>query len=116
MLCWSVATCSTSEPCAPIETRLLVSSSALPHPSAAPTDTTAPPVATSRHEPSNAALAPRSPPLVKLAGFTSIAPAKLYVQKQIGVDLTKVAGGLFLLPLANWQLNLRGRGPMAAGA
>jgi hypothetical protein len=105
--------------------------------------------------------------------------AKLYAQKQIGVDLTKVAGGktysqvsaewiaggmknatlaserttlftgetlnglllgawgwsvigtiatlagfilillgavLFLLPLANWQLNLRGRGPVAAGA
>jgi hypothetical protein len=105
--------------------------------------------------------------------------AKLYAQKQIGVDLTKVAGGktyaqvsaewiaggmknatlaserttlftgetlnglllnawgwsvigsiatlagfilillgaaLFLLPLANWQLNLRGRGRLAAGA
>jgi len=105
--------------------------------------------------------------------------AKLYAQKQIGVDLTKVAGGktysqvsaewiaggmknatlagerttlftgetlnglllnawgwsvigaiatlaglilillggaLFLLPLANWQLNLRGRGPVAASA
>ncbi len=105
--------------------------------------------------------------------------AKLYAQKQIGVDLTKVAGGktysqvsaewiaggmknttlagerttlfmgetlnglllnawgwsviggiatlagwilillgaaLFLLPLANWQVNLRGRRPAAAGA
>lgn len=105
--------------------------------------------------------------------------AKLYAQKQIGVDLTKVAGGktysevstewiaggmknatlaserttlftgetlnglllnawgwsvigtiatltgfvlillggvLFLLPLANWRLNLRGRAPVAAGA
>jgi hypothetical protein len=105
--------------------------------------------------------------------------AKLYAQKQIGVDLTKVAAGktysqvsaewiaggmksaklagerttlftgetlnglllgawgwsvvgmiatlagwilivlgaaLFLLPLANWQLNLRGRGPLTAGA
>jgi hypothetical protein len=105
--------------------------------------------------------------------------AKLYAQKQIGVDLTKVAGGktysqvsaewiaggmknatlaserttlftgetlnglllnawgwsviggiatlaglilillgaaLFLLPLANWQVNLRGRGPVATGA
>jgi hypothetical protein len=105
--------------------------------------------------------------------------AKLYAQKQIGVDLTKVAGGrtysqvsaewiaggmkstklagerttlfmgatlnglllnawgwsvvgsiatlagwilillgavLFVLPLANWQLYLRGRGPLAAGA
>jgi hypothetical protein len=105
--------------------------------------------------------------------------AKLYAQKQIGVDLTKVAGGktfsqvsaewiaggmknaklaserttlftgealnglllnawgwsvvgaiatlagfilillgaaLFVLPLANWQLNLRGRGPVAASA
>jgi hypothetical protein len=104
--------------------------------------------------------------------------AKLYAQKQIGVDLTKVAGGktysqvssewiaggmkstklagerttlfmgatlnglllgawgwsvigsiatlaglilillgaaLFVLPFANWQLNLRGRGPVAAG-
>jgi hypothetical protein len=220
-----------------------VSSSVLPHPPAAPTgngatltDTAAPPPATGRHEPRNAAHTPRSPLLAKLTGLTSIATiaaagmivvgilavvgghydkqvvrdqlapqkiffpkpatnpglssyagqqvltgsqAKLYAQKQIGVDLTKVAGGktysqvsaewiaggmknatlaserttlftgetlnglllgawgwsvigsiatlagfilillgavLFLLPLANWQLNLRGRGSMAAGA
>jgi hypothetical protein len=213
-----------------------VSSPVLPHPSAAPTDAVVPPATTSQHEPSNAALAPRSPLLVRLTGLTSVATfaaagmivigilavvgghydkqvvrdqlapqkiffpkpatnpglssyagqqvltgkqAKLYAQKQIGVDLTKVAHGktysqvsaewiaggmknatlaserttlftgetlnglllgawgwsvigtiatlagfilillgavLFLLPLANWQLNLRGRGPVAAGA
>jgi hypothetical protein len=229
--------------CAPIETRLLVSSSVLQQPSAAPagngatpTDTAAPPAAASQREPRKTARAPRSPLLAKLTGLTSIATfaaagmivvgilavvgghydkqvvhdqlapqkiffpkpatnpglasyagqqvltgkqAKLYAQKQIGVDLTKVAGGktysqvstewiaggmknatlaterttlftgetlnglllnawgwsvmgtiatlagfilillgavLFLLPLANWQLNLRGRGPVAASA
>jgi hypothetical protein len=219
-----------------------VSSSVLPHPSAAPTgngvtptDTAAPPAATSQHEQRDAH-APRSQLLAKLTGLTSIATvaaagmivigilavvggnydkqvvhdqlapqkiffpkpatnpglssyagqqvltgkqAKLYAQKQIGVDLTKVAGGktysqisaewiaggmknttlagerttlfmgetlnglllgawgwsvigmiatlagwilillgavLFLLPLANWQVNLRHRHPVAAAA
>ncbi len=219
-----------------------MSSSVLPHPSAAPTgngatptDTAAPLAAASQHDQRDAH-APRSQLLAKLTGLTSIATvaaagmivigilavvgghydkqvvhdqlapqkiffpkpatnpglssyagqqvltgkqAKLYAQKQIGLDLTKVAGGktysqvsaewiaggmknatlaserttlftgetlnglllnawgwsvigtiatlagfilillgavLFLLPLANWQLNLRGRGPVAAGA
>ncbi len=30
--------------------------------------------------------------------------------------LIALGAALFLLPLANWQLNLRGRGPAAAGA
>jgi hypothetical protein len=44
MLSLFEATCSASEPCAPIETRRLVSISVLPHPSAAPIDSGAMPI------------------------------------------------------------------------
>ena len=86
-----------------------MSSSVLPQPLAAPTDNgatptnaAAPPPATSRREARDAAHTPRSPLTLATERTT------LFTGETLN-------GLLFPLPLANSQLNLRGRGPLAAG-
>lgn len=91
-----------------------MSSPVPPHPSAAPSDDdttpddTAVPPAAPRRRQTRDLHAPRSPLLAKLTGLTSIATLA-------GFILILLGAVLFLLPLANWQFNLRGSRPMAAG-
>ena len=70
-----------------------------------------------RHQDPQPNHAPRSPLLAKLTSLASIATVAAAAASAAlaGFILILLGGVLFLLPLVNWQVNLRGRLP-ALGA
>ncbi len=74
----------------------------------------APPAATSRHEPRTTLFTGETLNglLLNAWGWSVIGS----IATLAGFILILLGAALFLLPLANWQFNLRGRGPVAASA